>query len=211
MAHKQPEKLVLDHVRDFTTGHASYSNGQNERDLGPGATGIVSTIGPFLVDRFAAALRCIVTGEDREFSNEEIPVGRILGQPWRRDRVETALRRRTEELPPPIAVTQVRLAGHDRFFLVVDGCHRTYAARRWGDKLIKAQIQGTLVCDASQYGLVGTKLVRGMGSSRVHVSPGNPLGPEVEPDASNVPYDIAIILHALGSYGEPDQPTFTFS
>ncbi len=205
-----PTKLILDHVRDYATGHTSYPEGHNERDLGSGATGIISTIGPFLVDRFAAALQCIITGADRNFLNERIPVGRVLAQPWKPDRVATALRRRANEAPPPIAVTRVQLAGHNDFFLVVDGCHRTYAARRWGDHLIEAQIQGTSTCDAREYGLIGTKLVRGLGSTRVHVSPADPIGPEVDAEASRVPYDIAIILHALGAYGEADVPTFTF-
>lgn len=210
MAVKDPPKLTLDSVLDIVTESTTYAGGFNERELGPGATGIISTIGPFLVDRFAAALQCIVTGTDRTFVEETIPVGRVLAQPWKRDRVATALRRREEGTPPRIAVTRVQLAGHNDFFLVVDGCHRTYAARRWGDDLIEAQIQGTSFCDAKAYGLIGTKLVRGWGSTGVHVNPDKPLGPEVDPEASRVPYDIAIILHALGAHGEADLPTFSF-
>ena len=205
-----PPKLRLDFVRDVVTEHVGYEKGSNERELGPGATGIISTIGPFLVDRFAAGLRCIVTGTDRNFVEQKISVGRVLAQPWKRDRVATALQLREQGLPPRIAVTRVRLAGHDDFFLVVDGCHRTYAARRWGDDLIEAQIQGTSFCDARAYGLKGTKLVRGWGSTGIHVSPEKPLGPEVDAEASRVPYDIAIILNALGAHGEADSPTFSF-
>jgi len=210
MALKEPPELKLDSVFDVVTKTTTYTGGFNERELGPGATGIVSTIGPFLVDRFAAALQSIVTGSDRTFVNKTIPVGRVLAQPWKRDRVATALRLREDGPPPRIAVTRVQLAGHNDFFLVVDGCHRTYAARRWGDDLIEAQIQGTSFCDARAYGLIGTKLVRGWGSTGVHVSPEKPLGPEVDAEASRVPYDIAIILHALGAHGEADLPTFSF-
>ena len=205
-----PKSLFLDQVNDVRAPFTSYADGSNERELGPAACGIISTIGPFLVDRFAAALGCIVASKDHTFSNETIAVGRVLAQPWRPDRMASAIELREKGPAPRIAVTRVKLDGHDDFFIVVDGCHRTYAARRWGDTTIEAQVQGAWHCTPLSYGLVGTQLVRGGLSDGVHVAPSNPLGPKVEARASEVPYDLALILHALGCPGKAATTTFRF-
>lgn len=202
MRFEEPVLMVLDRVRDLRLPYTSYVNGFNERELGPGATGILSVIGPFLVDRFAAALRCIVTDCRHEFSDATIAVDRVLAQPWKRERTAAAIGLRARGPAPRISVARVVLTGSADFYIVIDGCHRTYAARRAGDLTIEANVQEVWTCEPKAYSLLGTHLLRGGATTGVYVDPSDPMGPEVEIATSIVPYDVAIVLHALGTPGE---------
>lgn len=193
-------------VVDLDLPRASVSNPDNDRDLGAGATGVLSTIGPFMVDRFAQALVATAC-ECRPADMEPVKVDPrfVLAQPWRHNRMLGAIAFREQGgQPDAIQVDRVRFPGLPDLFTIIDGCHRTYAARAAGVDLIEATVHADLGCDPDRVRIDGRTLKHETESGWVPVSPVVPWKGERLVEKAALPIDIVMILQALGCRGMAD-------
>lgn len=193
-------------VVDLDLPRVSVSDPDNDRDLGAGATGVLSTIGPFMVDRFAQALLATAC-ERRPADMGPVKVNPlfVLAQPWRRNRMlGTIAFRKQGGQPDPIQVDRVRFPGLPDLFMIIDGCHRTYAARAAGVDLIEATVHADLGCDPGRVRIDGRTLKHETEAGWVPVSPIVPWEGERPVEKTKLPIDLVIILQALGCRGMAD-------
>jgi hypothetical protein len=171
---------------------------ENERDVGPGATGVQSVIGPFMVDRFVAALSCLVVSKATVFERDVAELRFVLAQPWRLQRMARCISQRSDGPPPPIDVNRISFPGLPDFYEVLNGCHRSFAARRFGDTTINVLVHSHYTCDPDAFFVSGRSLLREHGGDREPVSPADPTGPAVPLDRAALELDILLIMNALG-------------
>ena len=110
--------------------------------------GIIAKIGPHLVDDFAHAIKFLADGGSLETIERDINPRHVLAQAWNINRLEAAIQRAKENVfDGPIRVVGLRLAGLPDLYLVIDGMHRTVAARLAERSFITAEVRGYWFCN----------------------------------------------------------------
>lgn len=206
--------LIANGVVDLHLPTRSVLDPANDRDAGAAAIGILSVIGPFMVDRFAPALTAL-SCEKRAVWKQDVEVDPrfVLAQPWRKDRLDDAVQLRgAGHVPSAVQVDRVRFPGLPDLFAIIDGCHRTYAAREAGTPFIRADIHEERICDPAAFFIEGNILMRDMASELVPVSPMEPWAGRTRPERAMLPVDTVMILQTLGcrSAPKPGPHEFTF-
>lgn len=194
-----PLKSIWRHgqkVRDFQFGKTNNGKCSNSRSVG--TTGILSLIGPFHVERFAIALRLVVVSRSIEKTVIKIDPSHVLSQPWLPDRIERCMAIREAEQFDSIQIeARVQMTDWPDLFLVENGMHRSYTARRFGDESIEAEVRETWICDPTAFFLDGSQLMHGsVGTS--------------EARGREIASDVATILECLGCDRRDDPKNFTF-
>lgn len=183
-------------VRDVAINSKAHSTPVRGDSIG--AVGVLSLIGPFHVERFAIALQYIRTETRNGEGRKKINPFHILSQPWIEKRAKDSLALREGAPAPFIEITaEVEMPGWPALYVVSNGMHRSYAARRNRDKLIDAEVRETWLCDPSRFYLSGTQLVHRPSS--------------IDLPSQDVPQDVATILECLGCERENDDTSFSFS
>lgn len=107
-----------------------------------------SQIGPHLVDDFVCAIKFLADGGSSETIERDINPRHVLAQAWNINHLEAAIQRAKENVfDGPIRVVGLRLAGLPDLYLVIDGMHRTVAARLAGRSFITAEVRGYWFCN----------------------------------------------------------------
>lgn len=184
-------------VTDVRLPSASTTDADNVNDAGPGATGVMSVIGPFQVDRFVAivmrrepAMVSTTVDADTRF---------ILAQPWSIDHMaNAAARHRSFAAACPVELNRIHIAGLPTLFSVVSGRHRAFTAREHGDLAIDAHIHADLYCEASAFEIDGSTLTRDFDGEHRPVAPAQSWGGSVPSEDAALPVDVVQILQALG-------------
>lgn len=198
-------------VIDSVVPRADFVGAQSAIEYGPAATGFLSTIGPFHVLPFEAALRAIAVRGEHNNIDEDIDPRRVLAQPWHYDRMCDAITKQPKSVPPSIRVNRYRVVGFGDYYSVSNGMHRTFAARCYGADAIKARIVDTWICDPSAFYLYGSRLYNMENIDPTLVSDENPLGIEIISAQSILSVDLLTILQCLGCKTDaPLQRDFTF-
>lgn len=166
--------LLAEGVRDYKLPALSITSGSSDVDSGHAATGWLSTIGPFPAQTFSAALDALVVREKGRMVKGEANPAFILSQPWRIDRMDRALSFDATREPPQIDVKLLAFPGLPDFYRVVDGSHRSFAARRNCRKSIRVLLHQQCLCDPTMFRLENNALVR--------KDTGDPLRIEHDPD-----------------------------
>jgi hypothetical protein len=100
------------------------------------------------VDDFACAIKFLADGGSSETIKRDINPRHVLAQAWSINRLEAATQRaRGNVFDGPIRVVGLRLTGLPDLYLVIDGMHRTVAARLAGRSFITAEVRGYWLCN----------------------------------------------------------------
>lgn len=138
-------------VRDHELPGLSISSGPSDVDAGHAATGWLSTVGPFSATAFAGALDALIVDDNGEMTHAKADPRFILSQPWRRDRTERSLSFEASSEPPELDVELLAFPGLPNFYRVIDGMHRSFAARRNGRHSLDVLLHRHSVCDPSVF------------------------------------------------------------
>ncbi len=174
---------------------------ENERKAGPSSTAVMSVIGPIQVDLFVAAVNAIAVKRVELHLPEQVDVETkyVLAQPWRFDGMVDAMRCHRDGLRGErVKLTRIHLPGLPDMYSMVDGCHRAFAAREFGDLVMPADVQAEIFCDVSAFCIEGRVLMHEIDGERRPVSPSHSSGSSLAPDAPVLTLDIIYVLQALG-------------
>jgi len=152
---KNTRSIDLSRVIDSVVPKADFVGERSGIEYGPSSTGFISTIGPFHVLAFQAALRAIALKGEHTNHDEDVDPRRVLAQPWHYGRMCEAIRLQPESPPPSITVDRYTLLGLGDYYTVTNGNHRSFAARCAGATLIRARVVDTWSCDPSLFRLHG--------------------------------------------------------
>lgn len=133
---------LSDGVRDFAVPQTP--SGRH----GSAHVGIRSFVGPIHVDFLAEALAMISTPTELEFPEVSVNPSYILAQAWRSDRLHTSRwKLHLDEKAPRVELNEIRYDGLPTYYSVLDGNHRTTAARLVGKQSIEAILHRKLRCE----------------------------------------------------------------
>lgn len=199
-------------VVDLTLPGISVDDPGNDRDAGAGATGILSVIGPFMVDRFADALVATVV-KKRTVGFEKVSVDPryVLAQPWRMRRMINGIAARENNRGiDAIEVNRVCFPELPELFTIINGCHRTYAARAAGAGLIEAEIHEEMTCDPTAFRVEGRVLTRKTRHGYIPVSSTSPWAGEISRAKATLPIDLVMMMLSVGVPGVGEPGSYEF-
>jgi hypothetical protein len=167
-----------------------------ERDLAPCATGVMTVIGAFQVDRAIAAFEAITVAKTPPANpgQVEIETKFALAQPYRLDRMRQAMSKRLAGLPvDPIRIARIDHPDFEDISIVLKGAHRAYAARQSGIEEMNAIVDEVWQIDPKAFCVVGHRLIRRRGASEpAHsISSAN--------DGPEIPVEVCLLLAFLGT------------
>jgi hypothetical protein len=174
-----------------------------EREHAPAATGVLTVMGSFQVDRIIAGLRAVTveTQTTGALTPETITTRFALAQPYRLDRLRSAVTvQRSDAAFEPIRVAKINHPDLEEVVVVLGGVHRTYAARQAGRETLPAIVEEVWTVDPTAFSIIGRRLLR-------H-APGDAatLSREVLARAPELPVDLCHLLAFFGTVIYPAMP-----
>lgn len=183
---------------DVRLPNAQFSGDRFDIGHGAGSTGVLSCFGPFVALRFDKAMRLIVERSERSDLTVPIDPKLILSQPYDPKKLMEATQKGLKTDAPIVDLKAYFIPTVGVIYHVVNGIHRSFAARYHGKPSIEARVWSIHHCNPDGFFLDGLSLCRIEGSRRIPVSPERPLGSEVPRENSLITPDLVAILQSVG-------------
>lgn len=165
---------------------------------GAGSTGVLSSFGPFLARSFDEAMHLIIERSEKSDMVVRVDPKLMLSQPYDPNKLRKAIQQGLNTEPPIVDLEALVIPTVGVVYHVVNGIHRSFAARYYGKPTIEARVWKFHHCNPEGFFLDGRSLCRIQGNRRFPVSPAGPLRSEVPRDKSFVSADQVAILQSVG-------------
>lgn len=183
---------------DVRLPNATFLGDRFDMGHGAGSAGVLSSFGPFLALPFDEAMKLIIERSEKSDMMVRVDPKLILSQPYDPQKMMRAIQQGLNTEPPVVDLEALVIPTVGVVYHVVDGMHRSFAARYYGRSTIEARVWKFHHCNPHGFFLDGRSLCRIQGNRRVPVSPKSPLGSEVPRDMSIVTADQVTILQSIG-------------